>query len=288
MKTDDERGPLTSESQVEAMISLLTDASESVVTGCRAALLAHPEMAEPLLRERVARQSADDGTAIFGEVLVEIERTRLSDNLIAYLKREPELEQGSILIGRLVDPDSAGPDEVVAALDAMADQVNAEPNRNTDPLAAMLEVMVKQNGLKGGDPAQARPLDALLHGVTLQRRGLPLPLCIAWILVARRAGLRAVGVNMPGHFLLRFIRENGSVLIDPFHQGRAVSEEHCRAYLARGGLPDTRLDRLDATDGEMLLRTLRNVVMIASRRKDRDLARICGRVLGAAEQRSLR
>lgn len=284
----DARGPLTSESQVEAMISLLTDESEAVVDGCRKALLAHAEMAEPLLRERLARADVDGGTAVFRAVLDEIERARLAGNLVAYLKREPELEQGSILIGRLVEPGSEGPDGVVAALDAMADQVDAEPNRLSDPLAAMIAVMVRQNGLQGGDPSAARPRDALLHGVTGSRRGLPLPLSIAWILVARRAGLPVVGVNMPGHFLLRFDRDDGSVLIDPFHRGREVSEEHCRAYLSRGGLPDTRLDRLDASDREMLLRTLRNVVMIASRRNDGELARLCGRILGAVEQRRTR
>ena len=275
------RGPI-SESQVEAMISLLTDASASVVDGCRRALLSHAEMAEPMLRERLAQQ--DSHSAVFQAVLDDIGRNRAEAQLIRYLEGAPDLEQGSLLIGRLVDGD-AGPDGVPAALDAMADQVDAEPARTTDALAAMTAVLVRHNDLKGIDPSLAAPVDALLHGVTARRRGLPLPLCVAWVLIARRCRLPLTGVNMPGHFLVRWQRESGSVLIDPFHKARIVSEDHCKAYLQRGGFPSTDIAQLDASDLEMLLRTLRNLVMIASRRKDRALAARCSRILNAVEKR---
>ena len=62
---------------------------------------------------------------------------------------------------------------------------------------------------------------------------------------------------------------------------RAVSEreEDCLSYLneAAGGVVD--LSILDASDREMLLRTLRNLVMISTRRGERELAARCARIL---------
>jgi regulator of sirC expression with transglutaminase-like and TPR domain len=272
---------LASESQVEAMISLLTDESEAVVEGCRRALRAHAEMAEPLLRERLGQVSGDEQAAVLA-ALVDLVGGRIEAPLVDHLVHAPELEAGSILIGRLIDP-SEQPGHVPAALDAMADQVAAELGSAREPgreLTVLADVLVRQNGLSGQDPGQADAWDAVLHGVTLRQRGLPLALCMTWLLVARRVGVPLVGVNMPGHFLLRYRRGGLSMLVDPYHQGRAVREEECRSHLtsAAGGKVDLSL--LDATDRDMLLRTLRNLVMIATRRGERRLAARCARILG--------
>jgi regulator of sirC expression with transglutaminase-like and TPR domain len=273
-----------SESQVEAMISLLSDESESVVDGCRRALRAHAEMAEPLLRERLAAVRGEERAAVH-EALMDVVGARLETPLIDHLVHSPSLEAGSILIGRLVDP-SDQPGSVTAALDAMADQLAAEPavrtGRPGSELSLLIEVLVRQNGLKGADPGTADPSDALVHGVTRRQRGLPLPLCITWLLVARRVGIPLTGVNMPGHFLVRYERDGRSVVLDPYHGGKAVREEDCRRYLAAAGYPSIEPRLLDASDRDMLVRTLRNLVMIASRVGHRDLAARCARILSRA------
>jgi regulator of sirC expression with transglutaminase-like and TPR domain len=277
-------GPaLASESQVEAMIALLTDESESVVDACRRALRAHGEMAEPLLRERLGLAPKSERAAVYA-ALVDIVGGRLEAPLVDHLVHAPELELGGMLIGRLVDP-SEQPGDVPAALDAMADQVAAALGGARGPeheLGVFVDVLVRQNGLLGVDPGTADPGDAVLHGVTLHQRGLPLALCMAWLLVARRVGVPLVGVNMPGHFLLRYRRAGSSMLVDPFHGGRSVREEECRSYVkdVTGGTVDLALP--DATDRDMLLRTLRNLVMIATRQGARELAARCARILDQA------
>jgi DNA-binding NtrC family response regulator len=213
---------LVSESQVEAAISLLTDSSDRVVEGCRRALLAHAEMAESLLRERLSRSSGEEADAL-RSALVDVVGSRLEAPLIDHLVHAPSLEQGSILIGRLIDA-SELPGSVTAALDAMADQVVAElarpdrSGRDSDDdreLAVLTDVLVRQQQLTGADPTRADPWDAVLHGVTLRQRGLPLALCMTWLLVARRARLPLHGVNMPGHFVLRWEGSGGTRILDP-------------------------------------------------------------------------
>ncbi len=293
-------GTVVSESQVEAMISLLTDESEVVVDSCRQALLGCVEVAEPLLRERLAQvegvgeqddspvaqatSAGSDSGAIFREVLEEIGFSRVSHQLVKHLAGEPDLEAGSILIGRLVDG-GAAPEGVSAVLDVMADQVQAGlAEGDREPLAVLTEVLVNQNGVTGIDPMLAGPIEALVHGVTTLRQGIPLPVSIVWILVARRCGLPLVGVNMPGHFIVRYDRETTPLFLDPFRSGEKIREERCRGYLEKGGFPNTDPRLLNASDRDMLVRTLHNLIMIARRQGKRSLERRCAHILRKAKQ----
>lgn len=273
---------LVSESQVEAMISLLSDDSDIVVDNCRRALVRNARIAEPMLREALSERDGD--TDRFKHVLDDIERQHAENEFIRQLQGLPDLEQGSILLGRLVGAGKAA-DRIPAALDALADQVGIELAVSGDPLVAMTAVLVRQNGFRGVEPSRAQPIDALLHGVTTRRRGLPLPLCLVWILVGRRAGIPILGLNLPGHFLIRLRQDSGSLVIDPFKQGRVVAPDLLKAHLRHAGFPSTDLAMLDASDRDMLLRTLRNLVMVAVRTDDQRLRERCERILKAAENR---
>jgi regulator of sirC expression with transglutaminase-like and TPR domain len=274
------RGPLTSESQVEAMISLLTDDSPMVVQRCRRALRAHAEMAEPLLRERLAQTRGSEQSAVVA-ALLDVVGTRIEEPLVEHLVQSPALEAGSLLIGRLIDP-SEQPGQVTAALDALGDQVAADLPARRDAeveTEVLTAVLARQTGHSGTVVERADPWDALLHGVVLRQRGLPLALSMTWVLVARRAGIPLLGVNMPGHFLVR--HRDGAVL-DPFHGGREVGEAQLRELLARAGYPPLDVRLLDASDRDMLVRTLRNLVLIAARRGERELAGRCARIVDRA------
>lgn len=277
------RRALASESQVEAMISLLSDSSDTVQAACRRGLRALPDLAEPLLREREA--AADDELRpVLRSALLDVLGARLEPQLVAHLRGAPDLEQGSLLIGRLLDAPGA-PQAVAAALDAMADQVASEldtPGLDPDAdLAALRAVLGGEGGLSGVRTESAEALDAVLQGVIRRRRGIPLALSTAWLLVARRVGIPLRGVNMPGHFLVRQVRPDGHVVLDPYGGGRPVREEDCRRALAASGYPALAIPVLDASDRDMLQRTLRNLVMFASRSGDRDLAARCARILDA-------
>lgn len=275
---------LISESQVEAMISLLTDTSDTVLAACRKGLRQHAELAEPLLRERLGESGGDESLALRA-ALLDVVGSRLEQPLVDHLVHAPDLAAGSVLIGRLVDP-AAGPEAVTAALDALADQVTAElelPGQDPDrDLAALTAVLARPGGFSGVRAESADVLDVVLQGVCARRRGIPLSVCTAWLLVARRVGIPLRGVNMPGHFLVRHVRPDGYMVLDPFGGGRPVREEDCRRLLSGAGYPAVDIALLDASDRDMLQRTLRNLVMFATRSGDRDLAARCARILNVS------
>src|SRR5260370_42053790 len=51
--------------------------------------------------------------------------------------------------------------------------------------------------------------------------------------VGKRAGLRVVGIGLPGHFLAKAIANGEEVLFDPFHGGRVLTQEECEGLVQR-------------------------------------------------------
>jgi regulator of sirC expression with transglutaminase-like and TPR domain len=91
--------------------------------------------------------------------------------------------------------------------------------------------------LRGDQQTYDDPANAVLPLVIRRRRGLPISLAILWIGLARRLGLDAMGIGLPGHFLAGLRTDMGLLCFDPFHQGRALGEEEAARLVdaASGG-----------------------------------------------------
>jgi regulator of sirC expression with transglutaminase-like and TPR domain len=128
---------------------------------------------------------------------------------------EPDLGLACLLIGSEVFPDlDVSPS--LAALDALAASVEGAD------AGSVREALQEFRGY-GDDYADLR--SSLLHEVLRRHRGLPITLSVVWLEVARRAGIPAAGIGLPGHFVV----EVAGQLADPFYGGRLVS----RAELAQ-------------------------------------------------------
>lgn len=82
-----------------------------------------------------------------------------------------------------------------------------------------------------GDRADYRnPDNSRLDRVIDRRRGIPISLSVLMIEVARRSGVRLVGVGMPGHFLVGVPGATGKVrrFVDVFDGGRMLDVDGCR------------------------------------------------------------
>ena len=60
-----------------------------------------------------------------------------------------------------------------------------------------------------------------------RRLGIPISLSVLMIVLARRLGIDARGVGMPGHFLV-LDGSRGDVWCDPFHGGALLDRSGCR------------------------------------------------------------
>lgn len=124
------------------------------------------------------------------------------------------------------------------------------------------------------------PANSYLPEVLARRRGIPITLAIVYMELATQAGLQAVGVSFPGHFLVKLHMPQGEVVIDPF-TGQSLSREELDERLApfrrqRGLVGDDEVPLglfLQAAPGrDIVARLLRNLKEI--HRQAGDLPRL--------------
>ena len=85
------------------------------------------------------------------------------------------------------------------------------------------------------------PDNSFIHQLLRTRRGIPISLAVLWLELAQGMGLKARGINFPGHFLVKVNLPEGQVVIDPF-SGQSLSREELserlEPYKRRNGLVD--------------------------------------------------
>lgn len=114
-------------------------------------------------------------------------------------------------------------------------------------------------GYQQDEATPLRPQAALLNKVLERRRGQPLALGLITLELARRLEIPMVGVNFPGHFLLRV--PGADHLLDPCG-GRRLYPNDCRELLQRQYGPNMALNAehlLTCEPLQMLQRLSRNL-----------------------------
>lgn len=110
--------------------------------------------------------------------------------------------------------------------------------------------------------------NSCLDVVLQRRRGMPITLSVVGIEVARRVGVRLVGIGMPGHFLVGD-PDDPTWFADPFHGRHGLSAQDCRAIVASMGLTRWSDRFLGPTpDRFVIARMLNNLKASCERRGD--------------------
>ncbi|MCY4077880.1 MAG: transglutaminase-like domain-containing protein, partial [Acidobacteria bacterium] len=168
---------------------------------------------------------------------------------------DPDLAPAALFIARLEYPrlDAA---RYLEQLDAMGRTVAeriATLGPGAEPLARVRAIsgyLFDDQGFAGNTKAYDDPRNSFLNQVLERRTGIPITLALVYIEVARRAGVRADGVNFPGHFLLRLPHTgdrpsdaDDHVILDPFHGGAILDEADCQRLLRKHAGDDASFDR---------------------------------------------
>ena len=119
-----------------------------------------------------------------------------------------------------------------AAARAVAPIRDAPP---AEQLAAIARVVFVDAGFAGNHAHYDDFRNSLLNVVLERRLGIPITLALVFMEAARAADVDVQGVAFPGHFLLRGGTDDaiGPVILDPFDEGRRLTESDCRLLFAR-------------------------------------------------------
>ena len=152
------------------------------------------------------------------------------------------------------------PQAVLAHFQELQQRVSGGlPMLPVSELAQPLLRRMNDLGFAQDDFTPLRPQVALLDKVLERRRGQPLTLGLIALELARVLEIPMVGVNFPGHFLLRV--PGSDHLLDPCG-GRRLYPNDCRELLHRQYGPDMKLSAdhlVTAEPVQMLQRLSRNL-----------------------------
>ena len=156
----------------------------------------------------------------------------------------------------------------LARLDALAEEVRGRMGEEGAPILVLQELVAtlyERHGFKGNADAYYDPRNSFLNDVLDRRTGIPLTLGIVLLEVGWRLGLPLEGVTFPHHFLVRYRGEEMDLLLDPFDEGTARTEDEAQELLDRvyGGMVRVQPSFLQtATRRDMLTRLLNNLKAI--------------------------
>ncbi len=165
--------------------------------------------------------------------------------------------------------EAADPAVVDATLQKFADTVRSRVRgRQTQALLAHLhEFLFDEQGFIGNATDYYNTANSYLPAVLETKRGLPITLSLLYTAVARKLGLKAYGVALPGHFMVGLDLEDERMLIDPFAGGKliTVDEAHDRIKELFGPEVEWSEELLrPATHVHWLTRMLQNLLNVFS------------------------
>lgn len=153
-------------------------------------------------------------------------------------------------------------------LELLAERVRDRLSDETAPLVLLQElsrVLFEEEGFRGNAEAYYDPRNSFLNDVLDRRLGIPITLSVVYLEVGWRLGLPLVGINFPGHFLVRYEGEAVRILVDPFQAGELKFEDEAQTLLDRvyGGSVPLQADYLrPATKKDIVARILANLKSI--------------------------
>jgi regulator of sirC expression with transglutaminase-like and TPR domain len=158
-------------------------------------------------------------------------------NFCAICDGTASLEAGCWLLARTRYPE-LDKEAYQTRLDEMARELRERLTGRETPRAT-IEVcnrhLYQTLGFRGNRADYYDPDNTYLNRVLDRRLGIPISLGTLYLVLARRLRLPLYGVNMPGHFLLTWHSRAAQFFVDPFNEGRLISEADCRDYCEQMG-----------------------------------------------------
>ena len=147
------------------------------------------------------------------------------------------------------------------ALDVLAEGV-ASDGRDDERLRSAL------GGFAGHSDTYDHLASSLLPQVLARHSGLPILLSTVWTETARRAGIPAYGVALPGHFVVAIgdpttfrvdVVDGSRVLVDPWSGGSLLPYDRARDIVERAGYAFRREMLAPALPRDIVARILANI-----------------------------
>ena len=264
---------LIPESQIRALIRLLSDEDDRIVRTISGKLIDIGPSAVPLLQEAEIEQP--EMADRIASVLEEIRGGKLEDELLdlaALPDQAISLEVGAFLIARYAYP-TLDVARYCDQLDTMAHEVRTRIGQRAsgeEAVNALNRYLFMEQGFKGNTKNYYEVENSYINCVMDRRIGIPISLSVVYLLIGQRLELPLYGIGMPGHFLVKYESDRYKIFIDCFNGGALLTERNCARFLTEAGygFDDKYLQK--STVRAILSRMVKNLLAIYSNTKSKE------------------
>ena len=262
---------LVNESQIRALIRLLSDEDERIVKTISGRLIDFGDSAVPLLQEAEIEQP--DMAHRIATILEEIRGSRMEEELQDLVRQpghEVDLETGTFLLARHAYP-SLDVTVYERQLDEMARELRCQIGSRVsgeETVKALNRYLFTEQGFKGNTKNYYELDNSYLNRVIDRRTGIPISLSAVYLLVGKRLGLPVHGIGMPGHFLVQYESEKYKIFIDCFNGGALLTEKNCARFLTEAGYGFEERYLQKSPTRAILTRMIKNLLAIYSKLDD--------------------
>ncbi len=253
------------DSELKALVTLLEDEDEEIVTHVEQKLMEIGTGVIPLL-EREWETNFNPMIQRRIEDLIHTLQFELFQERLEEWKEnrsEEDLLEGLWLVATYQYPDLD-----LLELRQEVHQLYTEVWREfTDDLAAFDQVRIMNSVLFNKFKFRANtknfhsPANSMINAVLESKKGNPISLCAVYLLIAQKMDVPVYGVNLPNLFILKYQSEDSEFYINAFNKGLIFSREDIDNYLDHLNIPPQELFYEPCSNLDIVLRSLRNLIV---------------------------
>jgi regulator of sirC expression with transglutaminase-like and TPR domain len=234
-----------------------------------APLLEFAKTAQGIAHERATKIALEFHVDLLAEEFDTLDKQLSADDPNA-------LEDGVFLIARYGNP-TLDVEYYKSFLDDYAGVLRNRVAKRSSPLEVLNEcnyLFFDEFKYRGNQTKFMDPENSYIHRVIERKSGIPISLAVLYLLVVEtRLKLPFSGASAPGHFLIRYDGLNRHtnaepLFVDAFNGGVILRERDIKRYLDTSGLPFNRAFLEPATPRSILLRMIRNLIIVFNEQGD--------------------
>jgi regulator of sirC expression with transglutaminase-like and TPR domain len=239
---------------IKALIRLIDDPDESIYNHVHDRLLRYGPVAIPFLES--SWEDEDYGLVFQDRIenlIHEIQFEDIKNQLRYWTNSEhKDLLEGAIIVAKYQYP-NLDKTKILEDIKKIKDDIWLEiSNKHTayEKVRVFNKVFFNTHNFHGNSKDFHSPLNSFINTVLETRRGNPLSLSILYSIIAQSLELPVYGVNLPNHFILAYVDENGTnhfikekndygvlFYINTFSRGNIFDETEIKEFLKSINFP---------------------------------------------------
>jgi regulator of sirC expression with transglutaminase-like and TPR domain len=253
-----------SDKELEALISLLEDTDEEVISHVEQRLLSLGEAIIPVLERSWETQFNPIVQKRIEELIHSLHFDMMRSRLQNWLQgSNHDLLEGLWTIATYQYPDLSR-DELEKQISDFVELARANVMLEDTPreqVLAMNDLIFNKLKFSANTKNFHSAANSMINLVLESKKGNPIALCSVYLLISQRLGLPIFGVNLPNLFILTYKTRETQFYVNAFNKGLIFTRSDIDNYIQHLNLSKNDIFYQPCTSLDIILRVLRNLMV---------------------------